>query len=691
MRPSKAWITLKEVPRYTKVAIWITQTPAYRKDLLLMSERIMLLIKNNGFNWTFLYLKEAMRLTVRYLAGTPDKLCITKIRVRVDHNGLPVIIPFPIRKLLSLEEEHGKITRAVLTLLSIFRVFPTKVKPDFTSITGEFTGLSQSLDGIAKLAKEFTRGFRFKISKVSGFISESAGPNGKKATASCALDAIALMHNPTQLVAVYKVLFQTSSWLYITSLTSIIILGLPMYFIQRLSISPKAQMGRLATVYDQAGKARVVALTNWWIQLCLLPLHESIFRFLRSIPMDGTFNQIAPIQRLIDFGLSDKFSCFDLSSATDRLPMKLQVDILNGLEKGLGDLWSDLLSFDWYYAKSTYRYAVGQPMGAYSSWAMLALTHHLIIQLASKQLGYREFDSYAVLGDDVVIQDDDVAAQYLSIMKTLGVGVNLSKTVVSTNLLEFAKRLRTRTHDVSPIGPGAILATSRRPLMAATLFTDLDTRGLLNFSDAFKAYLKSFPFKVKRIGVVLSIFGMKGQLVSLHQLDVETLSWIVGVEIIDPKLFLESLKNHAFEAALREADRAVVQTQVEESLFWSNFYKLSVSKSVLQDYFGVLTLFVSPWFWLYLESFIRSTEDAKVARQNLLDSAEKGELDDILDVLFRKDLSNISIAWNLRAHRQYVNKVKALSANTLVSMINDYYASRGIAQKANFSKIHKGL
>jgi hypothetical protein len=29
-----------------------------------------------------------------------------------------------------------------------------------------------------------------------------------------------------------------------------------------------------------------------------------------------------------------------------------------------------------------YRYAVGQPMGALSSWAMLAVTHHLIVQLA---------------------------------------------------------------------------------------------------------------------------------------------------------------------------------------------------------------------------------------------------------------------------------------------------------------------
>jgi hypothetical protein len=36
-----------------------------------------------------------------------------------------------------------------------------------------------------------------------------------------------------------------------------------------------------------------------------------------------------------------------------------------------------------------YRYAVGQPMGALSSWAMLAVTHHLILQLAYR-LAYPE-------------------------------------------------------------------------------------------------------------------------------------------------------------------------------------------------------------------------------------------------------------------------------------------------------------
>jgi hypothetical protein len=34
------------------------------------------------------------------------------------------------------------------------------------------------------------------------------------------------------------------------------------------------------------------------------------------------------------------------------------------------------------------RYEVGQPMGALSSWAMLALTHHFIVQFAARRCGY---------------------------------------------------------------------------------------------------------------------------------------------------------------------------------------------------------------------------------------------------------------------------------------------------------------
>jgi len=95
-------------------------------------------------------------------------------------------------------------------------------------------------------------------------------------------------------------------------------------------------MGKLSVVYDQAGKARIVAITNWWIQLALKPLHKSIFGILRGIKQDGTFDQLRPFNELIDLNDDDKFYSFDLSAATDRLPIDLQRDILNCLSPNLG-------------------------------------------------------------------------------------------------------------------------------------------------------------------------------------------------------------------------------------------------------------------------------------------------------------------------------------------------------------------
>jgi len=43
--------------------------------------------------------------------------------------------------------------------------------------------------------------------------------------------------------------------------------------------------------------------------------------------MDGTYQQEGVIQRITSSGI--KFSSFDLSSATDRLPMEIQRDVLS--------------------------------------------------------------------------------------------------------------------------------------------------------------------------------------------------------------------------------------------------------------------------------------------------------------------------------------------------------------------------
>ena len=57
-----------------------------------------------------------------------------------------------------------------------------------------------------------------------------------------------------------------------------------------------------------------------------------------------------------------------------------------------------------------------------------------------------------MLGDDIVIFDTDVAESYLSVMDSLGVGINLSKSVIaSTDAFEFAKVTGFKGHNVSAI------------------------------------------------------------------------------------------------------------------------------------------------------------------------------------------------------------------------------------------------
>jgi len=115
-------------------------------------------------------------------------------------------------------------------------------------------------------------------------------------------------------------------------------------------------------------------------------------------------------------------------------------------------------------------------MGAYSSFPILALTHHVIVQLAARRVGLTGwFENYALLGDDIVIANQKVGAAYLMIMRdTLGVEINLSKSLESEiRVLEFAKRLFKGDEDLTPISPKVPLLTTRNIFHLPDLVTDL--------------------------------------------------------------------------------------------------------------------------------------------------------------------------------------------------------------------------
>jgi hypothetical protein len=109
------------------------------------------------------------------------------------------------------------------------------------------------------------------------------------------------------------------------------------------------------------------------------------------------------------------------------------------------------------YGHHEVKYSVGQPMGALSSWAMLALCHHLIVQYAVR-IAYPDisrskwYEGYELLGDDIVIFDKAVAESYLKVMEGFGLAINLSKSVVASNsTFEFAKVTGHNGNNVSAI------------------------------------------------------------------------------------------------------------------------------------------------------------------------------------------------------------------------------------------------
>jgi hypothetical protein len=222
--------------------------------------------------------------------------------------------------------------------------------------------------------------------------------------------------------------------------------------------------GRLALLPEAAGKVRVVALADCWTQWALYPLHKWLFSILKEIPQDGTFDQLKPVERLLKRVNSRQIIySYDLSSATDRIPIKIQEVLLACIfgEK-FARTWAALLVGRPYVIPSRIareqnvgtrflHYAVGQPMGAYSSWGMLALIHHAMVQFSAQRAGLKGwFTLYAVLGDDIVIANDRVAKKYRALCRLLGVEIGLAKSLVSSGkTLEFAKRFFYEGSDLS--------------------------------------------------------------------------------------------------------------------------------------------------------------------------------------------------------------------------------------------------
>jgi len=311
---------------------------------------------------------------------------------------------------------------------------------------------------------------------------------------------------------------------------SLVVRKSPVNILPNVNSTGKNASGRLALLEEAAGKVRVVALLDVWSQWALKPLHNWIFDLLRSIPQDGTFDQLKPVKALLRKVSNDTtIYSYDLSAATDRIPVVIQEYLLTQVfGKDFAKAWRNLLVGRPFWiskrvqrerglASRALRYAVGQPMGGYSSWAMLALTHHAMVQFCAFRAGLSGwFTLYAVLGDDVVIADCRVAKKYRVLCRLLGVEIGLNKSLVSKGrTLEFAKKLFYQGQDISGL-PLKFWAAAQNSSGVACALASWVTKGSLSnvvraLGAGFKVAAKvadtrweSLPQRVRALGVSLT-------------------------------------------------------------------------------------------------------------------------------------------------------------------------------------------
>jgi hypothetical protein len=500
------------------------------------------------------------------LLGTQGMQIICRMRLALHSNDL------------SLREYQ--LGRVLISFLSLSRILCPKHEIKLGSVTDPFSGVCPTLDyrEIDEALKSLGLS-NLKLKSPRILFSDKAGVSARFAWLSLSTDLIALNSNPSIMWNYLKYSWKLSYYKWLVYIITLSILVLPFtllnltliffhYQIEKFlidyltgitltrSLSSEAYyrrknlfhvnypniekilyflespfevvLGRLHVVKELKGKARVIGITDNWTQMLFKPLHDAIYIFLGTIPEDGTKDQLAPIKALLrETGRTNYLNSVDLSNATDRLPVLLQAHILERLSIP-GFEWMAILNRPYRYADeegspSLLKYSVGQPMGAYSSFAMLALTNHVIMNVAAVRVFGTHEESrirpgqafYAILGDDVAILSPTLALEYINIMRYLGVEINPLKGFRG-RVLEFAKNyFYVNGVNLSPLSPKVTLRASMNPIFLPALVNDYCNKDFhdileLECDQVFpKIFAKSFKKRsiFAQVKWILSIVG----------------------------------------------------------------------------------------------------------------------------------------------------------------------------------------
>jgi len=439
--------------------------------------------RHHGVMFTIMKMKVALIAVNRYLAGTP----ITETRsfgppLALAH-GLPSFIPADVRRLL--RTRHLPFIRTYCSFLGIFKGIKGEL-PGFQSHSTirlpKFGFRSEVISEVHAFLPLFWKWATANCNKLPSLVTNKlyrtphSGPNDPNAVHGAIFDLMAWELAPVNHFLTYcrvtgnDFLIRTYEDIKVSAERMLLIYGNYSTAFERLGLGsrPILALGKLAEKEEAAGKVRLFAIVDYWTQCAMKPLHEKLFSVLRSLESDGTFDQEAAVKSFVERYRQLGVYSFDLSAATDTIPLQLTIWILSGLVGSrVAEAWGNLLVDREFYfppfkdadgvlhVDFTTRYTRGQPMGALSSWAALAITHHFVIQLAAYRIGKFPTSEYRVLGDDICIAGSDLSDAYLNLARSVGFKLN-NKGIVSPRtdgdaITNFANQTYLGGDNISPI------------------------------------------------------------------------------------------------------------------------------------------------------------------------------------------------------------------------------------------------
>lgn len=422
------------------------------------------LVKTQGIIHSVKYLKQIRLHITKYICGQP--LYINDLHIGIDNDG------WPKRLLFMKHLAHGNIEQKkyLLTLLLITRSFQwtkdvqNNILPKYETITDKPKSNYIINSGFIN---KFVSHFNLKKNKPSFdkskiYLSNKGGPNGPATLTS---HYNLLNYNYDNLQLLYN-LTDEEGQKFITDQYN--------FCWNKWYIPKNKYLGKLSFILDPEYKLRIIAIVDYYRQLFFKPIHEDIFDLLKLFPCDRTFTQ-NPRHQWKDN--DHKFWSLDLSSATDRFPIGLQRRLIERIysDNKFSQSWEKLLQNEFITPEgSTVKYNTGQPMGSYSSWAAFTICHHLVVHYCAQKVGYKQFsfNQYIILGDDIVIKDDNVAQEYIRIITKLGVELSLQKTHVSKDTYEFAKRWFHRGQEITHFPIKGIVDNINNPFIVLSIIYD---------------------------------------------------------------------------------------------------------------------------------------------------------------------------------------------------------------------------